>query len=446
MSDIEFLLLAFDHIGLLALLMFCGCFILYFSTPKAGFGLADPLHFFYAFTFGTSYGVVALLAITNKLSMGAITLVFGFGGLWLMGLWIGQSAILKPLFKLTPINVASDTTRTLSALRRALFLSSILVCVYFAIVGSPFAVDSRFEANRGIGFIARLLDPLRIVIAGLLYATTRNKSILLRGLALSYVVILSLASGAKFALLECGYAAWITSQLIAPRFANKVRAGRLRRIFLYLSVILIATSFALVFLNFGFQAREAEDVGRTTYAEGVSLPVELLVLRIIGNGDMYYLGLPNDTYFQVVSVHNPLAQLFGPLVGDGVMKNFFDYNLADSEIGRQIWLYWYPGDTVIRGPTSHFELVAYSYFGPLLGGVFCIVLGVSVGWLRRTMFRSHSLAGWKAALLSALYIRILISLLSPGLSMTYLIDLAFVFFILTCQFTPRRAKKFNLAE
>ncbi len=432
MSDVEFLLLAFQHIGLLAILMVCGCIFLYFATAKPGFALADPLHFFYAFTFGTSYGVITLLAIEDRLSLGAITLIFGYGALFLFGLWFGQFLPFRSLFRKSyPLN--SSAERTSLAFKRALFLSALLVSIYFFIVGSPFSVESRFEANRGVGFIPRLLDPLRLIISGLLYAVVQRKSAFLKFLAFTYIVILSLASGAKFALLESAYAVWVTSQLMKPKFLKLENTSKLKKFFLYFVVVVIATIFVLLFLNFGSQAREAEQYGRAATIEGIPLPVELLVLRIIANADMYYLGLPDDTFFQAISIHNPLAQFFGPLVGDGVMRKIFNYPLSDSEIGRQLWLYWYPGDPIMRGPTNHFDLVAYTHFGSLGGVVFCFFLGGSIGLLRRSMLKCHSLPGWKAAILSALYLRALVSLLSPSLSLAYLIDLLVVSFLLTCK-------------
>ena len=440
MRDTEFLLLAFEHIGLLVALMVAGAVILLLATYRRGFGLLDPLHFFYAFTFGTSYGVVAFLAVMGRLSAAALTLVIGFGSLWLIGLWIGQSALVKPMFARRTFDAREASLRSSSVLIRTLILSGVLLSVYLAIVGSPFAMVSRFQANRGIGFLPRLLDPLRIVASGLLFAAVRRRSWLWRILALAYIVLLAFASGSKFAFLECVYGAWMTTQLMQPALAKRVPLTvRARRTISALLIAVAATVFALTLLKYSTEARQAREYGSPTYVKGVSLPVELLALRIVGNGDMYYMGLPDNTFFRVVKIPNPAAQMFGMLVGNTVMEELFDYPLANSAVGRQIWLHWYPDDPVMRGPTSHFDLVAYAYFGAALGAVFCFVLGFGIGWLRRSIRRLRPLPAWKAALLAALYLRALVSLLSPAISLAHLVDLALVAWILTVRLdAPRK--------
>lgn len=437
----EFLLLAFGHIGLLSAFMMSGCVVLFSATYRRGFGMLDPLHFFYAFTFGTSYGIVAFLAALGMLSTSAEVLVFGFGILWLIGLWIGQSSVLRPMFSRGSFDAREASLRSRSVLLRTLILSGTLLAVYLAIVGSPFAMVSRFQANSGIGFLPRLLNPLRIIAAGLLFAAVRRRQWFWKVVALIYMVLLAFASGSKFAFLECIYGAWMTSQLMQFGKGKQISLGAKMRRALWMSVAAVAAvAFALILLRYSAEARQAREYGAPAYVSGVPLPVELLALRIVGNGDMYYMGLPNNTYFRVVRISDPAAQMFGMFLGNTVMEKLFDYPLANSAVGRQIWLYWNPDDRVMMGPTSHFDLVAYAYFGWALGAGFCFVLGLALGWLRRSLRQARPLPAWKAALLSALYLRALISLLSPAVSLAYLLDLAFVAWILTVRLeVPRKA-------
>lgn len=444
MSDVAFLLLAFDNIELLVACMLLCTAVLFFATRKRGFGLADPLHFYYTFTFGSAYGVVAMLALTKMLSSSAIALVAILGALWLCGFLVGERLPLA--LSSSDDSQSPQWDRTGLMTRRALLLSGILVVAYLAAVGSPFNVESRFEANRGIGFLARLLDPLRLIIAGLLFVAGRNKSWAWRGGATVYIVVLAIASGAKSALIECAYAAWLSSQLSAPRDPGRPARFSIGKYVGYASAAALCVGFVIFLLSFNKQAQDAAASNRTSYIEGAPLAVELFALRVIGNGDMYYSGLPADVFFDQVRVDNPIAQLFGAILGDSVMQSVFSYPLANTEVGRQLWLYWNPGDPIIRGPTSHFDLVAYAYFGPVAGALFCVSLGVGLGVLRRCATRSRELPPWKAALIATFYLRALVSLLSPSIAISYLFDLAFVTIILTINIFPRGTTRVPLTS
>lgn len=55
------------------------------------------------------------------------------------------------------------------------------------------------------------------------------------------------------------------------------------------------------------------------------------------------------------------------------MSRLFGQDFSNGDIGRQIWLYWYPDDDIMRGPTAHFDIAGLVYFG-YIGGVIFLLL------------------------------------------------------------------------
>jgi len=94
-----------------------------------------------------------------------------------------------------------------------------------------------------------------------------------------------------------------------------------------------------------------------------------LVFRIIGSGDTSYLILPNGV-IEYIQTDNALTRFIAPIIGSGNLSNLLGYPVTDYTVGRQALLYFDPTNSIAGGPTSHFDLFGYVYFGVIGGFIF----------------------------------------------------------------------------
>jgi hypothetical protein len=423
MNSTKFLLLAFDHIGFLLALSIILVLLLYRMTSRIAGGVSDPFHFYYAFTFGTSYAVVGLLAFLGYIGLPEIALIVGYGLIFLLCYRLFSRLSFPPVQRAIRLWKGGVTF-----FRLALLLYILAALIYVSLAGFAFLSESRFETNRGVGFLVRIMDPLRLFIVGYVAIIVagyrgRRTALLWCGLGL-FALASSLLNGSKFALLESAYVAAV---------AVAVRSGRkalpLKKVFWpALLVLLLATGYALTQLFFNFKADASPAANTTQYISGTPLLLEQFAVRIVSNGDMYYLGLPSEVLHSI-RVDHPLVQLFGPIIGGGAISSLFGYDVNNTDVGRQIILYWDPFYPVSGGPTNHFDLTAYVYFGPILGTLFVMILALILAQINRLKQHRYSTVG--CAAVAALYCRSLAILLNPATGLALISDILVVFSLLS---------------
>ncbi len=423
MSDYDFYTLAADNLSTLLLIIA--------SVTLASSALAwrltgaffDPLVVYVATTLGTSWGVVAFLADQDYLTIESLTLVPTAVLLLAVGM-VSSAAGTLPRAN-HPFDEAASLP---GGLFRLLAFSIVLSAAMFATVGNVVMVESRFESLRGFGFIVRLLDPCRLLLAGYLGWKLKRDGAWGEALVLfAYLAVLCVITGARFSIIDTALASAVAYRVTAQRGeALSVEFGWSARLLGMGTLAIVAIGIAAAMTSAAFTARGGDADLRTSFFPDLPLVAELLLLRVLASGDMYFFSLPNNVLFRVVDIANPVAQLLGPIVGDTVMRKLFDYPLGNLEVGRQIWLHWYARDTITRGSTSHFELVAWAYFGWAGGALFVIFLGLLLGRLVARVKTLHTSDPLLASFAAALYVRAMTALLSPALAIAFILDLLVV--------------------
>lgn len=441
MAAHDFFLLTIDHYGLFLSSILLISIILFFSIRKETIaGILDPFHFYWTFTFGTAYGVVISLYILGEIQTYLFLMVMSYGFFFIASFHIikkfkpnKQRSILFYLFNSKKINA------------RLYFLVALLV---FVLINSIlldnkglgfFSETNRFEENRGYGFLVRINDTIRLFIISYLtirisiktnHKTTPSTIILI--LPLIFIVIFSsIMNGSKFALLESIYASLVA--IIA--YGIKLNIN-LRKVIFY---SLVAFSFSYLALMVNLEKNNYDTSEKGSYITSIPITLERLWFRILGNGDKYYLGLPNNVV-EYIDTDNAAIRFLSPLIGSSRLSNIIGYNVNDYNVGRQLLLYRDPNREIAGGPTSHFDLFSYIYFGYILGFLwifFSAFLLVNIIKLVTNSYNDILLSSMAATL----YLRSLPILLEPPIGIAYIIDVMIIFMLIKFIVTIFQKKK-----
>jgi hypothetical protein len=423
MSYAEFMLLAFNNIDFLVILSIILMLLLYWGTFRISGGLSDPFHFYYAFTYGTSYAVVGLLAIKGYVGFPEIAIVVGYGVVFLVA-YRSFSRLYFPWVHRTVSIV--DGGRTFFQI--AIVAYFIAALIYVMLAGLPSFSENRFRTNQGFGFFVRFLEPLRLFIVGYLAlritANRKGKKTFWLGCGeISFMIVSSLLNGAKFAFLEVAYVAAVAIAISTGRKALPIR----KIVWPTLVVFSLATVYALAQMSINYHKADSSVGTDAQYIAGAPLLVEQFSVRIISNGDVYFMGLPPPV-LDSIHVDHPVEQMFGGILGGGAIASLLGYPKG-NDIGEQVKAYWYPFSFDPSGPTDHFDLTAYLYFGPVLGVLFVLCLALILAQITRLKQYRYSTVG--CAAVAALYCNSLVILLTPPAGIMLIFDTLTEFAALT---------------
>jgi len=431
MSDFDFFIDFFNNLPLFLSLMAAMTLMLYLSIKRvAPAGYLDPIHFYWTFTFGSAYGVILGLFFLGEIDLELVSMITLFGLIFILSFRFFASRPkirFRSFFERLLIPQGEGKIEFTVVL--IVYLLILVLVVAFVGVGM-FAETNRFEQNRGFGPLVRVADALRLFVVAYVSLMVvkryrRKNRFTLDTVALSILLILlivigSVVNGAKFALLEAIYAVVVASAIFTskPRF----------RLWLALSVFASALAFAMLVLSANLNNDASTKGAEATYMEGNSLVVERLVLRILANADKYYFSLPNHV-IDKLKTDNVVVAFVTPFVGIGKMSSLVGYDVSEYSIGRQTLMYFYPDNDVAGGPTSHFDLFAYKYFGWFGGPLF--VLAISF-LLSSIMFLTKCGQGkvFYSSLAAALWLRSQAVILEPTVGFSYVFDIFLLFFIL----------------
>ncbi|WP_332615885.1 hypothetical protein QEP13_07580 [Enterobacter ludwigii] len=412
------------------------CMLLFLLSNRKVKNIMDPFHFFYAFTYGTGYAIILILYIHGYVDIYYFSYLLLSGSVFFIMFYCSSSTTVKyknSLFNRLSISVMEQEAfliKFLSIVYLVLFvfyLSQISVAMFFT---------SRFEANRGLGIIVRLMDALRVILAGwyfYYYLRSHKKRYFIYALFIS--IVGALISGAKFAFLEQIYVLCVVGFITT----RKTFRFNLKSLFLMLIIAILFLIFSLYFIS-----KLSVMIGYTSsqYIPGAPVAIELLLLRILANGDAYYLSLTEHVIDKIIIEH-PWLQLLSNTFGNSVMAKIFNVDFSNLDVGRQIWLYWYPNDPVMRGPTNHFDLAGYAYFGYIGGVIFSAVIGYVIGIINSWKLKCDNSSALIVAFVSALYCRSLPIIYNPSVGIAYMIDIYAILFVSLVLITLFKGAKKN---
>ena len=430
MSDLDFFEFAFSNIPLLLACMAVSTGLLYLSVRRFVFlGYLDPLHFYWTFTFGTAYGIVMALFIGGYVSVYYVALLLSYALTFLFFLrFSGRHGLW--MYKLV-VALLVPHGRGKGEFWMILLLYACLALFLIASTGfGASAETNRFEQNRGLGAFVRVADAFRLFLVACIAITCverwrngrRNYLTLLLGVGYFLLLLISsLLNGAKFAILEGIY---------ASVFALAVQGYRLR-----LNILKVGALFSVVLLfAMWILSKNLAGAGVDTQASGVYMPdtpmlYERLALRVLANADKYYLSLPNAV-IEEFKTDSALIQFVAPLISVTKMSEIVGHPVNDYAVGRQALLYWYPDNTIAGGPTSHFDLFSYKYFGFVPGLLFAALMGWFLASVTALARLGRNQSPYYAALCAALWVRSIAMLLEPTVGLAYVLDIFLLFFVM----------------
>lgn len=428
MSALDFIVLVLDHLTLVLVLSVGFTSALYFATRNIAGNIVDPFHFFYSFTFGTSYAVVCLLAVTGNVGLTGVSVVGGYGLLFLLTYRLFSKVTLwKGLQFNRRISMGGGWLFAIACL-----LYLVIAIVFLKAVGFGAFLRSRYQIGQ-YNLLALILDPLRLLIAGymailIVNCHGPNRKItraLLVCAELFFVVFSSLVNGSKFSFLESAYAA-----AVAIVVSRGSAATPWRKLVKPLSAVLgIAIAYAVSqqYLNSQASGISGERPTDAVYTRGPLL-LDQFGMRIVNNGDIYYYVLPTPVFENIVIDH-PFVLMFSDVFGGKLMGALFGVDVTKSgDIGHQAMGYWYGDYNADVGPTDHFDLDAYKFFGPFGGMIFVLCVAFTMACVNKLKKGRYDTAG--CAVVAAVYIRSLIILLSPHVGLAFLEESVILFSVL----------------
>lgn len=398
------------------------CLLLFSLSHRKVKNIMDPFHFYYAFTYGTGYAIILILYIHGYVDDYYFSYLLLSGAIFFIMFYCSSNSTFK--YKKSFFNRLS-----ISVMHQERFLIKFLSIIYlllFVFYLSQISLEmfftSRFEANRGLGIIVRLMDALRVILAGwyfYYYLRAHKKRFFFAALLIS--IIGALISGAKFAFLEQIYVLCVVGYITR----RKTFKFNLKSLILISVIIICFTFFSLYFIS---KLSVMIGYNSSQYIAGAPVAIELLLLRILANGDAYYLSLTEHILDKVIIEH-PFLQLLSNTFGNSIMAKFFDIDFSNLDVGRQIWLHWYPDDPVMRGPTNHFDLAGYAYFGYIGGIIFSAAIGYLIGIINSWKLKCDNSSALVVAFVAALYCRSLPIILNPSVGLAYIVDIYIILFV-----------------
>jgi hypothetical protein len=431
MNEFEFLVLAISEWPTLTLLSAVFGLALFQSVKRVVVGgIFDPLVLALVLGYSVNYGVIMLLFVEGKSSLYLTALMLAYG-LVLIGVFRWRSRMQRqsafvPLLKvLAPASIANAAFAT--ALALYLLLSFFIISsIGFGI----FAETNRFEAARGFGSYIRLMDflcPFIVACSTLKIHASRRKRVLKVGLLVIFIVYASMVNGAKIGVIFNTFTAFFTLAIVARRV--RIRPG------VAIAGLAAGVAFSVLALSINLEKNNIEEGAGATELAGAGLVVERFVYRLIASGDSSYLLLPNDVVDKITT-DSVVVRFLSPFIGIGNFSNLLGYNVADYSVGRQALLYYDPGYEISGGPTSHFDLFSYVYFGPAGGVLFVIALAWLLGsinhCIRTTRARPSTEPNqFRIALLATLWTRGVLVIVEPTVALAYIVDVLVFFSLLS---------------
>lgn len=442
MNAYEFYVTAFSNAPLFFSCMAIATFALFLTVRTAAIaGYLDPIHFYWTFTFGTAYGIVVALYALGHVANHLFVTISSAAILFVISFRIALVFPIKEFGRAFTLLLVPTRNRK-AVFNLALVAYGILLATILYSVGAGlFAEINRFEQNRGFGALVRIADAARLFFIAYFSISflERKKnfgwsiSTILAFAAVSLLTILSsVVNGAKFAFLEALYVAFVAAFVFygkKPKFRIGVAAP----------AFLISLAFALVTLSVNLTKAGVNQSAESEFLPAGGVLTERLALRVLANADKYYLGLPNNV-IDNIEIDNALVRFISPIIGTTRMSSFVGYDVGNLNVGKQILLYHDPGYEYAGGPTSHFDLFSYKYFGIAFGWLWVTFTGFLLASIASLSKHCKS-SVYASSLMATLWLRSLPILLEPPVGMAYALDVILIFmaFRLSSEIFPSRS-------
>lgn len=425
MDRLEFYILVFSNLELFFFCVFLVSYLYYLLLKnKQTAGLLDSSFFYGVFTFGTAHAIVLFLCL-----LGYVEYRFLYFTIFSFVIFCLLSNQFTYYFKryngyISILSFASNKSLIFLIWFFLLIGFSIYLLLYVG--AGAFAENNRFEQNAGSGVFVRIFIVLRLLFLGYLAiiykkTTCRVKRFTIGLLFVNVCIITSLIDGAKFALIESfivGAMAW--SFYIGSNLKLKKKS------ILLLGVLGIG--FAVIIYQINLTANNKSNK-EAEFIKGAPFVVEAIGLRVLANGDKYFLSLPNNVIDSITS-YPMYIRLSGAIASSTFISRLYGENINNLSIGKQILYYHDPAFDTAGGPTSHFDLYAYKHLGYFS---FIITIIYSIWFSFLFSLRCHVGSNiYLSVFLAVLIHRSWSLFIEPPLGFGYVFDVLLIYFCFSC--------------
>lgn len=409
----------------------CGivCIILcYYSVKNIAIaGILDPIHFYWTYTFGTTYSIIIGLYLLGYIDNYMLLIVAISALFLLISIFIGFKFKIN-LIKY-PLKLIYSSNQSHIIFKFSIFIIILFYIIIISNVGLGIFSDvNRFEQNKGVGPFVRVVDALRLFVFtyGFLYIQNyRNKKekFFLLPILFLGVLISSLSNGAKFSLLEVLYAICLgyviyTGRKISLSFSTIIKI---------LLTFVIVFSFAILAISSSLEKNGIKSTSQYLSPE-TPVAIEKIFLRTLSNGDQSYLGLPYNVIDKIPE-GNIAKNISSALLGKSLYNNIFGHEDNLYNVGQKILRYHFPSFDQAGGPVSHFDLYFYHNMPIGLNFIFIIFIGLLLSSIiNNTKASNNNL--FSSSIVSTLWMKGLVLLLEPAMGLVYIIDFLFVMFLI----------------
>ncbi|EMX6284612.1 hypothetical protein [Providencia rettgeri] len=412
----------FDYFIYISIFLF---FILYTLTRKLSInGLIDPFTYTYTFTYATSYSVIIILYSLGHITHYTFFIFFIYGLLFVLSLKIFSITSFYPFNKKIFSFFIYKKTKIFTFSLLTLYIILMALTIYLKGF-SIFTETNRYEDNRGFGPIVRILELSNLALISIISINLYQDSVLTWKKLIGYFLLLifmlfnAMISGAKADLLFFIFTALVSIKVYDPTF-------KLPKKFIVI-IFLLTLSFAMIALYFNFSKSIDDDIPILEIFDAL---FRRLTDRILSNGDMYYMGLPNDIYLSI-KTNNIFITTFSPVLSYSLMSNLAGYDVSQLEIGKQLLLAHYSGRTIAGGPTDHIDFFSLLYFGVIGGAIFIVLFSAILCFINSLVkYASYSIV--PSTLITVFWIKSLSWILKPGLIIGSLVYFILFLFLLKC--------------
>lgn len=422
MDRYQFYLMVFQNLPVFFICILFVTLIYYFFHLKISTSsFLDSSFFYLVFTFGSAHGIVLFLYVLGFIELKYLFLTIGYMFLFMIFLFVNLKIKYNGTFYFVKLFLPIIKYNSiLYLIVYFLFILLMFYMIFFVGIGA-LAEDNRFEQNSGSGVFVRLFIFFRLFLICYLFLklfSTKKKlnKIFYSSIYLFVIIISSLIDGAKFALIE----SLIISFVCLSYYLGTSIKIDLKRLIPILSISLV---FAISLYQININKLGRGD-NESQYISGVPYVFEAFALRILANGDKYFLSLPNNV-IEKVETKPFYIRVTGSLVSSTLVSRFYGENINNYSIGKQILLYWDPSFSTAGGPTSHFDLYAYKHFS-YFALIFIFILSLWFSLLIK--LRSYAKDNlYNSIFLAILYHRSWSILIEPPLGIGYIFDVLIIF-------------------
>lgn len=427
LTELQFLTIAIDNwLTLVPLALLCSIGLWFSVRDRLTAGLLDPITLTLVFAFGINYGIVLFMKIEDLIDWTMFLMVAGYAILLMATLRLSSAVSGTPLIYMYFARLGERQLGGAVFAIASFFYGTFSLLIFWSIGFGILAETNRFDVARGYGAAIRIMDglsPFIIAYAALAIIekpTGRVAKFILLGFFILYAAIVNGAKASVIYSLSIVFLA-----LSMSRYKIKISMAQA------IMVAVVGLSFSAIALNINLSNNNVRAESSDPLAMSSNQVIARLAYRFIGFGDTSYLILPNRIIdsLQKDSIY---ARFLAPIVGNDNLGKVLGYEVADYSVGRQALLHYSPNSAVGGGPTSHFDLFAYVYFGPVGGILFVIFLGWLLGRINRAVRMTAQQAQVQhnkllISLMAAIWARGVLVIIEPTVALAYIVDIIILF-------------------